>query len=38
VGAPHEPPPADAPESRLRHFRDSVAASVRQLLVGACHA
>ncbi|MFP2926469.1 lysophospholipid acyltransferase family protein [Pyxidicoccus sp. 3LG] len=38
VGAPHEPPPADAPESRLRAFRDGVAASVRRLLVRACHA
>lgn len=38
VGEPHEPPPADAPESRLSAFRDKVAASVRRLLLRACHA
>ncbi len=38
VGEPHEPPPADAPESRLSAFRDRVAASVRRLLLRACHA
>jgi 1-acyl-sn-glycerol-3-phosphate acyltransferase len=38
LGEPHEPPPADAPESHLRAFRDSVAASVRRLLLSACHA
>ncbi|MBZ4419162.1 lysophospholipid acyltransferase family protein [Myxococcus sp. RHSTA-1-4] len=37
LGAPHEPPPPDAPESRLRAFKDRVAASVRWLLVRACH-
>jgi 1-acyl-sn-glycerol-3-phosphate acyltransferase len=38
VGAPHAPPPPDAPDSRLRAFRDRVAASVRRLLLRACHA
>lgn len=38
VGEPHEPPPANAPESRLNAFRDRVAASVRHLLMRACHA
>ena len=38
VGAPHEPPPPDAPESRLRAFQHRVAASVRRLLLRACHA
>lgn len=38
LGEPHEPPPANAPEHRLRAFRDRVAASVRRLLLRACHA
>ena len=38
VGKPHEPPPADAPESRLKAFRDRIAASVAHLLLRACHA
>jgi 1-acyl-sn-glycerol-3-phosphate acyltransferase len=38
VGEPHEPPPVGAPESRQRAFRDRVAASVRRLLLRACHA
>nr|WP_246356737.1 lysophospholipid acyltransferase family protein [Pyxidicoccus fallax] len=38
VGEPHEPPPPDAPESRLLAFRHRVAASVRRLLLRACHA
>lgn len=37
VGEPHAPPPPDAPESRLHAFRDRVAASVRRLLLRACH-
>ncbi|MFL5347481.1 MAG: lysophospholipid acyltransferase family protein [Hyalangium sp.] len=38
VGQPHEPPPANAPESRLMAFRDRIAASVAHLLLRACHA
>lgn len=38
VGEPQEPPPPNAPESRLRAFRDRVADSVRRLLLRACHA
>ena len=38
VGEPHEPPPVDAPEHRLQAFRDHMAASVRRLLLRACHA
>lgn len=38
VGEPHEPPPENAPEHRLQAFRDGVAASVRRLLLRACHA
>ncbi|MBN1208264.1 MAG: acyltransferase family protein [Myxococcaceae bacterium] len=38
VGEPHEPPPANASESRLKAFQEHVAASVRQLLLRACHA
>ncbi|MBJ6760845.1 acyltransferase family protein [Myxococcaceae bacterium JPH2] len=37
VGAPHAPPPEDAPEPRLRAFRERLAASVRLLLLRACH-
>jgi 1-acyl-sn-glycerol-3-phosphate acyltransferase len=38
LGEPQEPPPADAPESRLRAFRDGIADHVRRLLLRACHA
>lgn len=38
LGELHEPPPANAPEHRLSAFRDRVAASVRRLLLRACHA
>ncbi len=38
VGAPHAPPPPDASESRLQAFRDTVAASVRRLLMRSAHA
>ncbi len=38
VGAPLRPPPPDAPESRLQHFRDRVASTVLRLLIRACHA
>ncbi|RKH31457.1 lysophospholipid acyltransferase family protein [Corallococcus sp. CA031C] len=38
VGEPHEPPPTGASESRIQAFRDRVAASVRRLLLRACHA
>jgi 1-acyl-sn-glycerol-3-phosphate acyltransferase len=38
VGPPLQPPPANAPESRLQHFRDRVAHTVRRLLERACHA
>jgi 1-acyl-sn-glycerol-3-phosphate acyltransferase len=38
VGKPLRPPPANAPESRLQHFRDRVAHTVRRLLERACHA
>jgi 1-acyl-sn-glycerol-3-phosphate acyltransferase len=37
LGEPHEPPPADAPESRLKAFRDHIATSVRRLLLRAGH-
>jgi 1-acyl-sn-glycerol-3-phosphate acyltransferase len=38
LGRPQEPPPEDAPESRLKAFRERVASSVLHLLVRACHA
>ncbi|RKH06025.1 acyltransferase family protein [Corallococcus sp. CA053C] len=38
VGEPQQPPPPGASESRLHTFRDHVAASVRRLLLRACHA
>lgn len=38
LGEPHTPPPPDAPESRLRAFRDRIATHVRRLLLRACHA
>ncbi|MCK8499718.1 lysophospholipid acyltransferase family protein [Myxococcus fulvus] len=38
LGSPHLPPPAGASESRLRAFRDRVAASVHRLMVKARHA
>ncbi len=38
VGRPMKPPPPDAPESRLKLFRDRVSHSVRHLLLRACHA
>jgi 1-acyl-sn-glycerol-3-phosphate acyltransferase len=38
MGEPHEPPPGNASEQRLKAFRDRVAASVRRLMLRACHA
>ena len=38
MGPSLEPPPADAPESRLKHFRDRIATLVHHLLIRACHA
>jgi hypothetical protein len=38
VGRPMKPPPPDAPESRLKLFRDRVSHTVRHLLIRACHA
>jgi 1-acyl-sn-glycerol-3-phosphate acyltransferase len=38
VGRPHIPPPEDAPESRLKAFRDGLEAAVHHLLIRACHA
>mgnify|MGYP002648200139 CR=1 FL=1 len=38
LGAPLEPPPADATDERLGQFRDRIASQVRHLLVRACHA
>lgn len=38
LGPALTPPPVDAPESRLKHFRDRLATTVRHLLVRACHA
>jgi hypothetical protein len=38
LGQPLRPPPPDAPEPRLQHFRDHVARTVRRLLLRARHA
>ncbi|MDC0712163.1 lysophospholipid acyltransferase family protein [Stigmatella sp. ncwal1] len=38
MGEPHAPPPENASEPRLKAFRDRIAASVRGLLLRACHA